>query len=68
VETGKKASEKILVPVLFGLNGRQEKSFEADAYYKSKGFIVEVEAGRAVKTTSSSRIYFKRAQCTTSSI
>lgn len=27
VETGKKASEKISVPVLFGLNGRLEKSF-----------------------------------------
>jgi hypothetical protein len=36
------------VPVLFGLNGRQEKSFEADAYYESKGTVIEVEAGPAV--------------------
>ncbi len=37
VETGKKKSEKILVPVLFGLNGKLEKSFDADAYHKEKG-------------------------------
>ena len=48
VEAGKKASEKISVPVLFGLNGRLEKSFEADAYHEGEGFVVEVEAGRAV--------------------
>ena len=48
VETGKKASEKIQVPVLFGLNGKLEKSFDADAYHETEGFVVEVEAGRAV--------------------
>lgn len=48
VEQGKKAEEKISVPVLFGLNGTLEKSFEADAYHESEGFVVEVEAGRAV--------------------
>jgi hypothetical protein len=48
VETGKKKSEKILVPVLFGLNGKPEKSFEADAYHRKQEFVLEVEAGRAV--------------------
>ena len=48
VETGKMASDKIRVPVLFGLNGRTEKSFDADAYHAEEGFVVEVEAGRGV--------------------
>jgi hypothetical protein len=48
VEAGKKKSEKIQVPVLFGLNGRIEKSFEADAYHEQEGYVLEVEAGRAV--------------------
>ena len=48
VETGKKASEKIHVPVLFGLNGKLEKSFEADAFHAGSGFVLEVEAGRGV--------------------
>ncbi|PQO36847.1 hypothetical protein C5Y96_06685 [Blastopirellula marina] len=48
VETGKKSSEKIQVPVLFGYNGRLEKSFDADAYHQPEGFVIEVEAGRAV--------------------
>jgi hypothetical protein len=46
VETGKKASDKIRVPVLFGRNGIPEKSFEADAWHKSERMVVEVEAGR----------------------
>lgn len=48
VETGKKSVEKINVPVLFGLNGVVEKSFDADAYHPGEGFVLEVEAGRAV--------------------
>ena len=48
VETGKGRDDKIRVPVLFGRNGRLEKSFEADAYYEKEGFVVEVEAGRGV--------------------
>ena len=46
VETGKSASDKIAVPVLFGQNGKLEKSFEADAYHRAH--VIEVEAGRAV--------------------
>jgi hypothetical protein len=48
VEQGKKAQQKINVPVLFGLNGRLEKSFDADAYHQAGGFVLEVEAGRGV--------------------
>ena len=48
VESGKAKADKISVPVLFGLNGRAEKSFEADAYHLGEGFVVEVEAGRGV--------------------
>ena len=46
VETGKKASEKIRVPVLFGRNGVIEKSFEADAWHRGQKWVLEVEAGR----------------------
>jgi hypothetical protein len=48
VELGKRTMDKICVPVLFGLNGKLEKSFDADAYHESEGFVVEVEAGRGV--------------------
>ncbi|MEO3864996.1 hypothetical protein [Rheinheimera fenheensis] len=48
VERGKKNGEKIFVPVLFGRNGAIEKSFEADAYWESEKFVLEVEAGRGV--------------------
>ncbi len=48
VESGKAKADKISVPVLFGLNGRPEKSFETDAYHPTEGFVVEVEAGRGV--------------------
>jgi hypothetical protein len=47
VETGKKKSEKIEVPVLYGNNGKLAKVFDADAYHTDAGFVLEVEAGRA---------------------
>lgn len=48
VETGKSASDKIRIPVLFGRNGKLEKAFDADAYQETEGFVLEVEAGRGV--------------------
>ncbi len=48
VEIGKKKSEKINVPVLFGEQGKALQSFDADAYFAKEGFVLEVEAGRAV--------------------
>lgn len=48
VETGKKESEKIDVPVLFGENNVIDKSFYADALSGDGKIVIEVEAGRAV--------------------
>lgn len=48
VETGKKAVDKIKVPVLFGRNGSLEKYFEADCYNQEAKVVIEIEAGRAV--------------------
>lgn len=46
VESGKRAAEKIRVPVLFGRNGAVSKSFDADAWHREARVVVEVEAGR----------------------
>lgn len=48
VERGKRKSDCITVPVLFGLNGKPEKSFQADAHHEQAEFVLEVEAGRGV--------------------
>jgi hypothetical protein len=48
VETGKTADAKIKIPVLFGANGKVEKSFEADGYDAINKVVIEVEAGRGV--------------------
>jgi hypothetical protein len=48
VETGKTNDEKIHVPVLFGRNGKVEKSFEADAWHVGNKIVLEIEAGRGV--------------------
>ena len=48
VEKGKRAEDKIHVPVLYGMNGQAQLAFDADAYHSEKKYVVEVEAGRAV--------------------
>ena len=48
VESSKKIEGKIKVPVLYGANGKVEKSFEADAYHEGEKTVIEVEAGRGV--------------------
>jgi hypothetical protein len=48
VENGKTAESKIKVPVLYGRNGKVEKSFDADAFHPGERVVVEVEAGRGV--------------------
>jgi hypothetical protein len=48
VESGKRLQDKITVPVLFGPQGKPEKTFDADAYHAAKRFVIEVEAGRAI--------------------
>lgn len=47
VEQGKKSADKILVPILYGQNGRADKYFLVDAYHQELGIVLEVEAGRA---------------------
>src|SRR3984885_10680936 len=48
VEKGKSSEGKIVVPVLFGRKGKILKCFNADAHAPSQGWVLEVEAGRAV--------------------
>jgi len=48
IEKSKKNEDKIKVPVLFGLNGKLEKYFDADGYHIDYKTVIEVEAGRAV--------------------
>ena len=48
VESGKKKVDKVLVPVLFGPNGKIQQSFEADAWHRENSVVLEVEAGRGV--------------------
>jgi len=48
VEKGKALEDKIVVPVLFGRKGKILKCFNADAHAASEGWVLEVEAGRAV--------------------
>lgn len=49
VEKGKKKEEKIYVPVLYGIDGKVEKAFNADAFNENEKIVLEVEAGRAVE-------------------
>lgn len=48
VEKSKKKEDKIKIPVLFGRNGRLEKSFDADGMNIESKTVIEIEAGRAV--------------------
>lgn len=48
VERSKRQADRINVPVLYGMNGRVEKSFDADAWHKEQRVVLEVEAGRGV--------------------
>lgn len=47
VESGKTQPDKIKVPVLFSLNNKIDKFFDADAISKDERMVLEVEAGRA---------------------
>ncbi len=59
VEVGKRKAEKINVPVLFGEQGKALQSFDADAYSSEFGFVLEVEAGRAVTNYQFLKDYFQ---------
>ena len=49
VETSKSKEDKIDVPVLFGLDNRIDKSYNADALSSDGKIVIEVEAGRATE-------------------
>ena len=49
IEKSKKKDDKIRVPVLFGLNNRIDKFFDADGISKDLSIVLEVEAGRAYR-------------------
>ena len=55
VESGKKASERIKRPVLFGSNGHAAVSYEIDAFHDGFGIVVEVEAGRGARGNATYR-------------
>jgi hypothetical protein len=55
VESGKKASERIRRPVLFGSNGWAAVSYEIDAFHDAHGIVVEVEAGRGARGNATYR-------------
>lgn len=49
VEISKAANDKIDVPVLYGLNNKIDKSFNADALSPDGKIVIEIEAGRATE-------------------
>ena len=49
VELSKASIDKIKVPVLFGLNNKIDKFFDADALSNDGKIVIEVEAGRAYR-------------------
>jgi hypothetical protein len=49
VEESKASIDKIKVPVLFSINNRIDKFFDADAISEDGKIVIEVEAGRAFR-------------------
>lgn len=49
IEKSKKKVDKIRVPVLFGLNNKIDKFFDADGISNDLTIVLEVEAGRAYR-------------------
>lgn len=49
VERSKSSVDKIKVPVLFSINNKIDKFFDADAVSKDGKIVIEVEAGRAYR-------------------
>lgn len=49
VEKSKSSVDKIKVPVLFSINNRIDKFFDADAVSQDGRIVIEVEAGRAFR-------------------
>lgn len=66
VEKSKRNEDLVAVPVLFGRNGKIEKSFEADAYNEEYRYVIEVEAGRGVTNYQFLKDFFEA--CTMSNV
>jgi hypothetical protein len=49
VELGKRAADRIRLPVLFGDGGRERVAYEVDAFHEDLGIVVEIEAGRGAR-------------------
>ena len=49
VEGSKASIDKIKVPVLFSINNRIDKFFDADAVSEDGKIVIEVEAGRGYR-------------------
>ena len=49
VELSKASADKIKIPVLFSLNNKIDKFFDADAVSEDGKIVLEVEAGRAYR-------------------
>ncbi len=52
VEAGKKKSQKLRRPSLFGPQGSELKAFEIDAFWPAHGVVLEVEAGRGAQSNA----------------
>lgn len=59
VEKGKKKGEKVVMPVLYGINGVVEKTFEVDAYNPDYNYVVEIEAGRGYANNQFLKDFFE---------
>ncbi len=59
VEGGKRAEEKISMPVLFGKNGNLEKKYDVDAYDPNSRTVVEIEAGRGYTNNQFLKDFFE---------
>lgn len=49
VEAGKKAADRITLPVLFGEQGHPRVRYDVDGVHEELGILLEVEAGRGAR-------------------
>ena len=49
VEAGKRAADRITLPVLFGEQGRPRVRYDVDGVHEPLGILLEVEAGRGAR-------------------
>ena len=55
----KDKKQKIIVPVLYGRNGKADKTFNPDAYHPKLVIVIEIEAGRAITNNQILKDYFQ---------